>query len=99
MSEFLNRIDLQREVIKIVNEGKQKFKISGLSIKAIEKWQNENQVSSNSEILNVLKIISGKLYFLSNKSQEQITEDYQNLSREVTLYLGNLKHLIKAENC
>lgn len=94
MSEFLNRIDLQREVIQIVNNGVYKFQLSGLSLKAIEKWRDENNIDNNSHFFYLIKTISGKLYFLSNKSQEQITEEYKSLSREVSEYVSELKSLV-----
>lgn len=97
MSEFLNRIDLQREVIQIVNGGFYKFQLSGLSLKAIEKWKDENQINNSNKLLDILKVISGKLYFLSNKSQEQITEEYKSLSIEVAEYVARLKLIIVAQ--
>lgn len=95
MSDFLNRIDVQRKVIKTVNNSTFKFHLSGLSMKAIERWSEENNVHKNQELNNILFKISAKMFFLSNKSQEQITEDYRKLSDEVNECLIELNHIIK----
>lgn len=96
MSEFLNRIDLQRITIKIVNEShKYRFQISGLSSKAIDRWKDENKIDRDSDIYKMLSLISGKLFFLSNKSQEQISEEYKELSNDINHYIAQLKILVK----
>lgn len=96
MSEFLNRIDLQREVIKMMNESNlYNFQISGLSVKAIDRWKNENNIDRNDNVYMALIKIADKLFFLSNKSQEQITEDYKSLSEEVYGYVIQLTQLLK----
>ena len=85
MDEFNNRMDAQRRVIELVNQS-QKGKnedLFGLSKKAIERWININDISCTSEIGLLLIQISQKLFFLSNKSQEQVSEEYKLLSSEV----------------
>lgn len=91
MSEFNNRIDLQREVIQIVNKGKCNSQITGLSSKAIDRWILDNKIDNESILVNLLKEISSKLFFLANKSQEQITESYKTLSVEVSNLVKELK--------
>ena len=97
MSEFNNRIDLQREVVKIVNEAKYKYEITGLSKNAIERWIMDNGLDSDSEIGKLLLNISSKLFFLANKSQEQITEDYKKTSTETSNLVQNLKDKIAVQ--
>ncbi|KAA6334966.1 hypothetical protein EZS27_016774 [termite gut metagenome] len=99
MSDFLNRIDLQRKVIKIVNKSVYKFQISGLSIMSIKKWKEENRINNDNDIFQLLILISSKLFFLSNKSQEQITEEYKNLTLEVSGFVNQLELLIKKRYC
>lgn len=85
MDEFLNRITAQRVVINIINKEKYfSFPLVGLSTNAIERWRGENIVEHNSEIMKVLYLIASKLFFLANKSQEQITNDYKLLSKSVS---------------
>ncbi|ENJ2786050.1 hypothetical protein AB0656_000458 [Vibrio parahaemolyticus] len=84
MSEFRNRIESQREAIKIVNS----FHLYGeplfsLTEKSINRWVSINQIDPEAEHVNLVIQASKKLFFLANKSQEQITEDYKKLSKDV----------------
>ena len=94
MKEFNNRIELQREVIKIVNNSKFKNQITGISKKAIQRWIMDNSVPTNSEIIEILYLISNKLFFLANKSQEQITENYKKIKFEISKIVTELKSKI-----
>lgn len=90
MGDFLNRIDTQRKVIKIINNYNYKIHLTGLTIKAIEKWRFENNIEKEAECIKILMYISSKLFFLSNKSQEQITEDYKRVSIEINEFINKL---------
>lgn len=96
MDEFLNRITAQREVIKIINkQNKKGFPLVGLSAKSLERWQIENSILNESELMINLYLISSKLFFLANKSQEQITNEYRLLSKTVKELIVNLEENIK----
>lgn len=83
MSEFSNRIKAQRELLRIVNSKLETSEeLYGLSEPAIDRWLSVSRISQSSNIANLLKRASGKLYFLANKSQEQITEEYKSLIDE-----------------
>lgn len=84
MSEFNNRIAAQRDILLSVNNHGWQEELFGLSSGAIERWINVNRLESNSILVELIQQAANKLFFLSNKSQEQITEDYQFLSREVS---------------
>ena len=92
MSEFNNRIGAQRDALKIVN-GSGLFLESLLSLteKAIERWSRSNQLDAHDPIIVLLKSMSGTLFFLANKSQEQVTEDYRVLSDKVSKQLYDLR--------
>ena len=96
MSEFINRIELQREVIKIVNNSKLEYSIAGLSKKSIERWCSDNKIDSESKLTGLLFVISDKLFFLANKSQEQITDNYIKISDEVSGLVKSLDDLISS---
>lgn len=83
MSEFSNRISAQRSILEIVNRIEWKEELFGLSSGAIARWSNVNEISRDSEIVSLIDKAAEKLFFLSNKSQEQITEDYRRLSADV----------------
>jgi len=97
MSEFINRIQLQREVIKIVNNSKFEYSIVGLSKKSIDRWCVDNNLNSQSKLIKLLLDISEKLFFLANKSQEQITESYARISDEVSFLVKSLSELVRKE--
>ncbi|MCI5219953.1 MAG: hypothetical protein D3914_12395 [Candidatus Electrothrix sp. LOE2] len=95
MSEFNNRIDAQRDILGIVNrQTDYSEELCGLSKKAIERWISSNQLNPKSETCDILFQIAKKLFFLANKSQEQITEDYKALSSEISLLKTNLEKSI-----
>ena len=93
MSEFKNRIEAQRHILKIINASKWHEELFGLSSNAIERWVNNNCVNPQSQLVQLIKSVAEKLFFLANKSQEQITEEYQLKSAE----LVKIANLIKAE--
>lgn len=92
MNEFNNRISAQRDALKIVNGSGLFFEfLMSLTEKAIERWSRSNQLDTHDPIITLLKSMSGTLFFLANKSQEQVTEDYKVLSDKVSKQLRDLK--------
>ena len=84
MSEFNNRISAQRDILSKVNKVKWSEELFGLSNGAISRWAGANDIKEQSELLLLINKAANKLFFLSNKSQEQITEEYKHLSLEVS---------------
>jgi len=91
MDEFLNRLSAQRKILKILNSCKQEEELFGLSKAAIERWVSNNQIGNDSEIVKLVYYASEKLFFLANKSQEQISIEYQTLSKEVSHITESIK--------
>lgn len=86
MSEFNNRIAAQRRVLQVVNEKEwQREELFGLSRKAIERWTVANQIDPKSRIVELVEAVSSKLFFLANKSQEQVCEEYKATATEIAL--------------
>ncbi len=86
MNEFNNRIAAQRQVLQLVNRKKwEKEELLGLSSKAIERWISVNRIDTESRLVELVKNASAKLFFLANKSQEQISEDYKMISKEIAV--------------
>jgi len=84
MNEFKNRMAAQRLILDLINRHTpNKEELFGLSSKAIERWVSVNAIDTNRNLVGLIKTASGKLFFLANKSQEQISEDYQTASREI----------------
>lgn len=92
MGEFNNRISAQRDALKIVN-GSDLFvePLLSLTEKAIDRWCKNNKLDAKNALVVLLKSMSGTLFFLANKSQEQVTEDYKVLSEKVSKQLYNLE--------
>jgi len=95
MSEFNNRISLQRTVIKITNSLGYRHQLVGISSKAIDRWVIDNKIDPKSKLVVKIKEISGQLFFLANKSQEQITESYRKLSNIVSHLVDELKEEVE----
>ena len=93
MSEFNNRIAAQRDILLVVNSVNWHEELFGLSSGAIERWLNKNNIKRKSLLADLIQESASKLFFLSNKSQEQITEEYKMLSLEV----HRLREKIKLE--
>jgi hypothetical protein len=55
----------------------------GLSRKAIERWVTTNSVDPSSPIITLVESPSSKLFFLANKSQEQVSEEYKSTASEI----------------
>jgi hypothetical protein len=84
MSEFNNRIAAQRQILQIVNRKKwKKEELLGLSSKAIERWVSVNQINSELLLIELIRTASARLFFLANKSQEQISDEYKTISLEI----------------
>lgn len=84
MSELNNRVNAQREILRIINEKAwYKEPLIALSHKAIDRWANKNNISQDSELVSSIYEVSEKLFALANKSQEQITEEYLKLSAKI----------------
>lgn len=95
MSEFYNRVSVQRDVIKIVNKTALfSFPLNGLTQESIKSWIDLNKVE-NERIINIIYHISEKMMLLANKSQEQITEEYSLLSYDVAQDMLRLKEGLK----
>ncbi len=92
-AEFNSRVDLQREVIKIINKKSCKHQLTGLSKPAIDSWCMNNNISEGM-LRDNLVTIAEKLFFIANKSQDHITEEYRDLQLSVRKNIERLKELV-----
>ncbi|WP_161905616.1 hypothetical protein [Pseudomonas sp. L13] len=83
MREFNNRIDAQREILNLVNNKGWGEELFGLSSGAIDRWVRVNGIDRSSDLSRLVYESASKLFFLANKSQEQVTDEYRLLSNEV----------------
>jgi hypothetical protein len=84
MNEFNNRIEAQRKLLQLVNQGGWKSEeLFGLSAKAIERWVVVNRLDPNAKLVQLVRVAAAKMFFLANKSQEQVSEEYRTASDEI----------------
>lgn len=95
MNEFNNRIDAQRRIIAIINSKDWQEELYGLSRGAIERWLQANRIDPRSSLSVVAYESAEKLFFLANKSQEQITDEYRLKVSEVKILTEKLMDLVK----
>lgn len=82
--EFNNRVAAQRAILRAVNrKGYSAEQLFGLSSKAIDRWVSANHIEPTSRLVQMVRDVSGKLFFLANKSQEQVSEEYAMVRTEV----------------
>lgn len=93
MFEFNNRISAQRDILMAVNSFNWNEELYGMSDGALKRWLMSNKIEKDSKLAELVYEAAGKLFFLANKSQEQITEEYKHLS----LKIGDLVLKIKSE--
>ena len=92
-AEFNSRVDLQRQVLKLVNHTKFDTQLAGLSKPALDNWIFSNNIE-NDELISSLHSIAEKLFFIANKSQDQITEEYKSLQLSIQNEISKLKTII-----
>ncbi len=92
--EFNNRIAAQRHILQLVNRtGGTREDLFGLSRKALTRWASVNSINLDSRLFVLVTSASEKLFFLANKSQEQVSSEYLTISREI----AKLSELIETE--
>lgn len=84
MTDFNNRIAAQREILLAVNSARWREELYGMSSGALNRWVRANGVDRQSNLMRLLEDAASKLFFLANKSQEQVTEEYRTRSSEVS---------------
>jgi hypothetical protein len=83
--EFNNRIAAQRAILRVVNDRRwNNEQLFGLSTKAIDRWVSVNQIEPTSRLVQLVKDVSAKLFFLANKSQEQVSDEYITVRMQIT---------------
>ncbi|WP_443690474.1 hypothetical protein [Pseudomonas sp.] len=97
MIEFNNRIDAQREILNLVNYKHWKEELYGLSSGAIDRWVRANGIDPSADLPRAVFQSADKLFFLANKSQEQITDEYRLLSVEVFELTQRIARIVGVE--
>lgn len=94
--EFNDRIAAQRKVLKIVNQKPWAVEpLFGLSSKAVDRWVAINRIDSNSLIVIKIRDISAKLFFLANKSQDQVSSEYRMVHAAIILACDDIQGVLE----
>jgi hypothetical protein len=82
--EFNNRIAAQRAILLVVNRKPwSSEQLFGLSSKAVDRWVSVNRIEPASRLVKLVRDISAKLFFLANKSQEQVSDEYTAVRADI----------------
>jgi hypothetical protein len=94
MHEFNNRIEAQRSILKTINSRNWAAEeLAGLSHNTIERWISANRIDPESRLVALVKECGAKLFFLANKSQDQISPEYEQAAGQ----LESVRHAIESE--
>ena len=91
MSEFVNRMAVQREVLRVVNEYSWNEQLFGLSSAAIRRWAMMNEIAPISHEVELLEAAGEALNFLATRSQDQISSDYEEKANQVRVLTSRLR--------
>lgn len=95
--EFNNRISAQRELLRTINRKPWTTEdLFGLSSKAIERWTVSNRLGPTSRIVHLVNRASEKLFFLANRSQDQISEQYHLVRAEIIAIQDEIRQELDA---
>ena len=97
MTEFNNRIAAQREILLAVNSARWREELYGMSSGALDRWVQANSLNRSSKLVSLLLEVAGKLFFLANKSQEQVTSEYRLHSFEVSELTEAIRRELQVE--
>ena len=84
MTEFQNRVEAQRKLIKALNERSQAAEpLAALTPPAIDRWIVRNQVNMQSRVAVLLREASTQLFALANHSDDPICGTYRLSSEDL----------------
>lgn len=85
MHEFNNRVEAQRTVLSYINSIKWEVEeLFGLSKSSINRWVLMNRLKLEDPLVQLVFEVSSNLFFLANKSQEQVDAAYAVKVRRVS---------------
>src|ERR1700730_6417211 len=95
--EFNNRIAAQRAILRVINRKSwSSEQLFGLSSKAIDRWVSVNRIEPGSRLVKLIRDVSAKLFFLANKSQEQVSDEYTAVRAEIIAACDAIKIELEA---
>ena len=102
-NSFNNRMDAQRDFLKIVNTRRWAVEpLLALSNGAIDRWIAANRLAHGDRLVVLARKAGDALYFLANKSQEQVSMEYERASGNFATLVEQVKKEIgqlPSRNC
>ena len=82
--EFNNRMAAQRRLLRAVNKADWWCeKLAGVSVDAIDRFARANLLTPTDDVVTILRSAGLTMQCLASKSQEQLTDEYAGIEREV----------------
>lgn len=96
MKKFLNRLEVERAALRLINSRYGAPQLCGITSSAIIYWSNEQKLVPDA-VLDSLQSLSKKVAALSDRSGERFDSRYKRISNDTTEELARLKeNLIEA---
>ncbi len=84
MHEFNNRIEAQRAILKTINSRNwTSEELAGLAHNTIDRWVSVNRIDPESKLVALVRECGAKLFFLANRSQDQISDEYERATGQL----------------
>lgn len=97
MTGFQNRVDAEREVLRVVNKSRfSSVKLCGLSALAIRQWEASLHDSVRRVVVPRLILISDKVMRMANRSAESFESISSEDSREFARMLADFESLVSS---
>jgi hypothetical protein len=94
MTEFNDRIAIQRHILALVNRRAWSEELFGLSSKAIERWAVSNGLRMDSRLVFLIREASAQLLALATRSQETVSERYVGIREGIAARTNEIEEAL-----
>jgi hypothetical protein len=92
MFEFVSRTEVQRSILRVVNNAiAGREPLFGLSKNALDRWVSQNQLDAASGVVSLLRRAAAELSMLANRSQDTITGEYKEHAEAVRILAESIR--------
>ena len=94
MSEFENRIEAQRKLIKTVNERiSHGERLSALTEPSIDRWASANRRVADDRVVKILRNASKEIFAMANHSDDPVCGTYRLSAEELASLTKELEQI------
>ena len=95
-NEFNARMEAQREILREINQIDWSVEpLLSLSEPAITRWVITNRLGTDDSIVGLVRQAGDALLFLANRSQEQVSPEYESHTADVASILLVLRNAVR----